>query len=477
MCSGSIAEDIAIWHNSLALDDMSIFFSVPTINCLRGDGMAGWTNLRNLIVEEIKQLAEEGRDVKGFQERIESAADDSHLMEIYYEMRRLPIKPDFPYVEPSHLAGIKAAKPNTSKHWSVKLDDNLRDRIHGAWLGRIAGCMLGKPVEGWSRDLIKRYLQAAGEYPLSNYVPDQSDNMPDDLKGRVIRYAARGKWDHALSDDDTNYTVMGLKIMEQKGPAFTTADVGHAWLSNLPYHHVCTAEKQAYLNLANDLPLGEVPMYLNPYREWIGAQIRADFWGYCAPGNPELAAEFAWRDAALSHIKNGIYGEMMCAAMISAALAVDHVLVTDDIYEIIDAGAREIPAECRLAETISDCLKWRNECSNWEAAFDKMCETYYGKYNWVHTNNNHAIVLLALLYGWPDFEKVLCYSVMQGMDTDCNGATAGSIIGAALGARKLPDKWISPLGGKLDTSVQGFMQPQIEELVDRTMTQIQKIMG
>ncbi|NLN79216.1 MAG: ADP-ribosylglycohydrolase family protein, partial [Armatimonadetes bacterium] len=78
--------------------------------------MAGWTNLRNLIVEEIKQLAEEGRDVKGFQERIESAANDSHLMEIYYEMRRLPIKPDFPYVEPSHLAGIKAAKPNTSKH-------------------------------------------------------------------------------------------------------------------------------------------------------------------------------------------------------------------------------------------------------------------------------------------------------------------------------------------------------------------------
>ena len=84
-----------------------------------------------------------------------------------------------------------------------------------------------------------------------------------------------------------------------------------------------------------------------------------------------------------------------------------------------------------------------------------MLQTYYGKYNWVHTNNNLAIVLIALLYGWPDYEKIACISVMQGMDTDCNGATAGSIIGAALGAKKLPEKWIKPLGGRLDTGVQG----------------------
>ena len=160
---------------------------------------------------------------------------------------------------------------------------------------------------------------------------------------------------------------------------------------------------------------------------------------------------------------------MMCAAMISAALA------TDDLQQIIEAGLGQIPAKCRLAETVADCLKWHKECVDWEEAFDKMLRTYYGKYNWVHTNNNLAVVLIALLYGWPDYEKVACISVMQGMDTDCNGATAGSIIGAALGASRLPEKWIAPLGGKLDSGVQGFMQTSIEELANRTMKQIDRL--
>ncbi|MCX8053831.1 MAG: ADP-ribosylglycohydrolase family protein, partial [Armatimonadetes bacterium] len=212
-----------------------------------------------------------------------------------------------------------------------------------------------------------------------------------------------------------------------------------------------------------------VPIYLNPYREWIGAQIRADFWGYCAPGLPELAAEFAYRDAALSHVKNGIYGEMFCAAAVSAALA------TDNLDDIISAAMNEIPASSRLAETVSDCLRWHKECSTWEKAFARMLDTYYGKYSWVHTNNNLAIVLIALLYGWPDFEKVLGISVMQGMDTDCNGATAGSIIGAALGASALPDKWVKPLNNKLATTVIGFPLPEIEHLARRTMAQIERV--
>lgn len=432
--------------------------------------MPGYDSLRNLIRDDIAQCGEEGRDVAGYSDRLQSATTDAQLMEIHWDLRKLRTKADFPYLEPSHLAGIRAARASESRRWPVVISDDLLDRVHGAWLGRIAGCMLGKPVEGWTRDAIRAYLTAVGEYPLSNYAPPAPENLAESIQ-KPYAYCVRGAWDHAVADDDTNYTVMGMKIMEEKGPGFTTGDVGQMWLGNLPYHAVCTAERQAYMNLVNELPIDEVPMFLNPYREWIGAQIRADFWGYCAPGWPERAAEFAYRDAALTHVKNGIYGEMMCAAMISAAL------VTDDINEIIQAGLGEIPAKCRLAETVADCLQWRKECATWEETFDKMLQTYYGRYNWVHTNNNLAIVLIALLYGWPDYEKVACISVMQGLDTDCNGATAGSIIGAALGAKRLPEKWIKPLDGRLDTSVQGFMQPKIEDLAKRTMTQIERVVS
>ncbi len=430
--------------------------------------MPNYNNLRNYVKEEIAQRGQEGCDVTGFQEKFDAAATSEQLMAVYNELQLLRTRSDFQYVEPSHLEGIRAARPAETKRWKLSADAALLDRIHGAWLGRIAGCAVGKPVEGWAKDEIRAYLENMGEYPLCDYIPAPKGELPEGIKSPYAP-ALRGTFSHGLVDDDTNYTVTALLIMNNHGLDFTTQEVGQTWLSGLPYNWTCTAEHQAYANLVRELPLDQVPMYLNPYREWIGAQIRADFWGYAAPGWPEKAAEFAYRDARLTHVKNGIYGEMFCAAAISAALA------TDDLDEIIAAALNEIPANSRLAETVQDCLRLRRECSTWEDAFGKMLETYYGQYSWVHTNNNLAIVLIALLYGWPDFEKVTSIAVMQGMDTDCNGATSGSILGAALGAKKLPEKFIQPLGGKLETTVIGFPMPNIEELAKQTMGHVEKL--
>src|SRR4028119_1954658 len=103
-----------------------------------------------------------------------------------------------------------------------------------------------------------------------------------------------------------------------------------------------------------------------PARACTGAQIRADFFGYVAPGNPELAAEFAWRDACISHVKNGICGEMWAAAMIAAAF------VTDDLYTLSEAGLSQIPERCRFAEDVRTVMGWHREGLSYDDASDRI---------------------------------------------------------------------------------------------------------
>ena len=59
----------------------------------------------------------------------------------------------------------------------------------------------------------------------------------------------------------------------------------------------------------------------------------------------------------------------------------------------------------------------------------------------IHTISNAEIVAMGLLWGELDFGRSICLAVQACFDTDCNGATAGSILGMMLGAKKLPARW------------------------------------
>ncbi len=362
----------------------------------------------------------------------------------------------------------------------------------GAWLGRCCGCALGKPVEGFmdshnglsSKDRIKTYLLgiAAGEYPLRDYFPGSSPAQ--EKTGPLWSHESqRESIAFMETDDDIRYTVLGQKVLAEKGRDFTTRDVMEMWVSELPYTLVCTAETQAYRNyvmrfrtweheLAKDVDWLWVATHQNPYREWIGAQIRADSWGYGAPGNPELAADFAWRDARMSHIKNGIYGEMFVAAMIAAGFA-----LTDPL-QVVQAGLAEIPRRSRLHAEMEQVIEICRKHKFAFAAFEPVLDEIYallGHYHAVHTNNNAALVVAALLLGQDDFEKVITLAVMGGWDTDCNGATAGSIFGAMFGAKAIPAKWSDPLHDTLYSRIFDYHPIAITECARRSLAIAQKI--
>lgn len=372
--------------------------------------------------------------------------------------------------EPSDLAAIQAARPDGPRRLNLHLSEaELADRIQAAWLGRAAGCIIGKPVEGWNRAAIQRYLEAAGAWPLTGYIPyvppEQAPHGPFDMK--PFLQSCRGQITRVQRDDDMDFTILALHYVERFGREFTTAQVGLAWLELLPYARVYTAERVAYKNLVDGLTPPETATHENPYREWIGAQIRADLYGYIHPGRPEAAAAMAFRDARLSHTANGIYGAMYVAAAIAAAFA------TRDMESVLRTALTEIPARSRTAEMVQDVLAWRRQEPTWEGAWERL-NARWGRLSRVHTINNLGLVLLALLYGDGDYGRTICLAVQGGWDTDCNGATAGSIFGAMHGMAAIPPAWSEPLNDRVETWVVGFGEPRLSDLAKRTLALVER---
>jgi ADP-ribosylglycohydrolase len=84
-------------------------------------------------------------------------------------------------------------------------------------------------------------------------------------------------------------------------------------------------------------------------------------------------------------------------------------------------------------------------------------------------------VLLGLLYGGNDLTQTISIAVMGGLDTDCNGATAGSILGAAEGASALPSRWTAPLNDTIRSVVVGFDNSRISDLAARTVSVAKRV--
>ncbi len=435
-----------------------------------------WYRYFGAIDTELLQCRDEGRDISGIEARARAIEPVAPLTEEEYnrvmamidELEALPLPEVPPFVEPDALDEIwacTAGRPEAKPYEK----EALTDRIHGAWIGRITGCLLGKPVENRSREYIQKIAAADGNYPITRYLKGQVSNPDNDpffddpnFKHNCFIEKVNGL---SPSDDDTNYTTLGLTIVENYGRDFTSLDVVESWLRNFPALALCTAEQAGFRNFLNHILPPRSGYVRNPYREWIGAQIRGDFFGYVNPGDPAAAADMAWRDACCTHTRNGIYGEMFISAMIAESA------ISNDIPHIIRTGLACIPQGSRLKRDIDKIFAWREEGIEFMEAVDRIHTQYpqSSMHNAVHTIPNAMIVVAALLWGESDYAKTLGYSVMAAMDTDCNGATVGSIIGMICGASNIPSHFTDPICDTLCTDIVGNGRVRISDMAARTM--------
>ena len=343
------------------------------------------------------------------------------------------------------------------------------ERMHGAWLGRAAGCLLGKPVEKIPRAGIEQIARATGNWPIRTYFT--AVGLPQDIvqrwpwNRRSAPTSLVENIDGMPEDDDLNFPILTLDLMEAHGRNLSTEHFAEAWLAALPAGRVFTAERAAYRNILDARTVPDTARHHNPFREWIGALIRADVHGWAHPGDVRAAAASAWTDARLSHTRNGIYGEMWAAAMCSASLT------ATSADAVLDAADTVVPPDSRLAAAVHLGRQTGRALAEGSLTAAEALDVLHAEFNgvhWVHTLNNAALTACALQASGGDFGAAIALGVAGGWDTDSVGATIGSVVGGLLGAEGIGADWTDPLKDSIATSLPGGAERSIRELAERT---------
>ncbi|GCE17718.1 ADP-ribosylglycohydrolase family protein [Dictyobacter kobayashii] len=317
------------------------------------------------------------------------------------------------------------------------LPTDYGERAYAGVLGKIIGVYLGRPFEGWPYERIMREL---GEI---NYYVHEKLGVP-----------------LVVTDDDISGTFTFLRALADYhyDPALSAAQIGQSWLNYIIEGRTIlwwggmgnSTEHTAYLRLKEGIPAprsGSIELNGKVVAEQIGAQIFIDGWALVSPGNPAQAVRLAGEAGCVSHDGEAVYAAQVIAAMEAQAF------VESDIQKLLDTGLSFIPEDSLVYRMIQDIRSWHREESDWRKPREKIAEKYgYDTYGGgCHVIPNHALIIMALLYGEDDFQRSLMIVNTAGWDTDCNSANVGCLLGIKNGLRGIdagPD-WRGPVADRL----------------------------
>ncbi|MFE7270805.1 ADP-ribosylglycohydrolase family protein [Streptomyces sp. NPDC057623] len=433
-----------------------------------------WVQPEDLLGHELRQAALDGREPSRIAARWRAAGGSEAPLragastepasrylrtlaeDLLDELADLPSRLEDD--EPTDLAKIRSLCPDWPSEGGTAHAPPTPVRHEAAWLGRAVGCLLGKPVEKLPLEAIRHLAGSTGNWPLATYFTARG--VPADLLAahpwnrRSATTSLAENIDGMPEDDDLNYPLLNLLLLRRHGRTFTTTDVARLWLDELPPGRTFTAERIAHRNLLLGIEPPHTARHRNPFREWIGALIRADVHGWTNPGDPAAAAEQAHRDATLTHTANGVYAAMFTAAVIARAATATG---PHDIHACLRTGLTVIPPNSRLARAVHHAIRLAASIPDFDTVVDELHATHAPTHHWVHAIPNTALIAAALTHANGDFTGSICRAVSGGWDTDSNGATAGSVAALLAGTpAALPDRWTAPLKNRLATSVADF---------------------
>lgn len=309
-----------------------------------------------------------------------------------------------------------------------------RDKVRACWLGKNIGGTLGAPFEC-----------IRGVFDVDYYTHDLSKGV--------------------LPNDDLDLQMVWLNAAEVYGKNLTAQELGEYWISYV------VADWSEYGAGRNNLRYGLMPpisgWYNNHNRDSCGCFIRSELWACLAPGHPEIAVKYAREDAICDHAQEGMYAEIFCAALQSAAF------VEDDREKLMEAALSYIPADCAIAQVAAAAKEFYLSGMDWKQARKVMLQRFPGSFGLLQevsptgiptgetdpeipagplgydAPSNIGIMLLGWYYGEGDFSRSICIAAGCCEDGDCTAGTLGAVLGIMNGTACIDEKWLVPIGDEI----------------------------
>ena len=360
--------------------------------------------------------------------------------QLRYELNHAEKDPDSPYWRYRIYDSFEAYAGAVTFPEAAAVDpagEIFRDQIRAGWLSQLVGAAMGTMVEGYTSENLYRAF------------------------GDVYDYLREPN----TFNDDITFEVAFLDAFREKGYGVTSRDIALSWVGLIPSGW--SAEEIALRNIKAGILPPESALTGNPFNEWIGAQMRAAICGMAAPGDCALAARLAWTDGEVSHAANGILGEVFNAVMIALAF------VEKDVKKLLRSAIDMIPPDSEYRSVVDFAWNCCGKYSDWHDAL-AACSRRYERYNWIHAYPNACCEVIALYYGGGDFAETLHIVTMCGIDADCNAGMIMPVLGIQQGTGSIPRKLLHPAFSELTTYMRGYERITLEELVDATVTSIQK---
>lgn len=300
------------------------------------------------------------------------------------------------------------------------------ERVYAGVLGKLIGVYLGRPFEGWTYERIMRELG-----PIDYYVNERHDVA---LRSHHL----------VVTDDDVSGTFAFPRALADNGfpKQLTSEQIGHAWLNYIVEERAIlwwggignSTEHTAYLRLKSGVPAprsGSTELNGKTVAEQIGAQIFIDGWAMVSPGNPEQAVYLADQAGRVSHDGESVHAAKLLAAMEAQAF------VERDVQKLLDVGLSFVPKNALIRRVVNDVRDWHagDNSHDWERTRAMIAERYgYDKFPGnCHVVPNHALIILAMLYGGDSFQDAMRIANTAGWDTDCNAGNVGCLFGIRMG--------------------------------------------